>query len=190
MFAQFLTFRRSLACGAKAKRSSPPFPPSSTSSKETPSTKEQKTKQASSQIFSLQNCSVAIQDVLEPESIPLPQSELESYSSAASSMQANQPATMSDRPATATLGTADPNTTSSTGVEEPGAEGGTTASAGMGTSTDGVGTPAGTQSANGTGTSNGSGTSKQPSIATATGTGYRAQVRRRKVMQLGSMRIT
>jgi hypothetical protein len=109
--------------------------------------------------------------VLKPESIPLPQSELESYSSAASGMPANQPATISDRPTTATLGTADPNPTSSTGVEEPGAEGGTTASAGMGTATDGGGTSAGTQSGNGTGTSNGSGTSKQPSIATATGTG-------------------
>lgn len=54
----------------------------------------------------LSNCSIAIQDVYQPDSIPLPSSALASYSSAASSMAAN-PTQNSDpyAPKTVSLGT-------------------------------------------------------------------------------------
>ncbi|KAG4434776.1 hypothetical protein IFR05_009737 [Cadophora sp. M221] len=67
--------------------------------------------------FLLNNCFQAIQDVFEEESIPLAKEVLQSYSTAASSMQANSTAKNDDsvnpRPATKTPVTATPNPTAS-----------------------------------------------------------------------------
>jgi hypothetical protein len=80
----------------------------------------------------LQNCSVAIQEFFAEDSVPLPKTVLASYSSAASSMQANPQTTNTDRPATQTLGTALPS--SSTGGTAGTARASSTSRAGAGAS--------------------------------------------------------
>lgn len=101
MMAHFLTFRRGLSCGAvfsKSKRES-----------QSPAIRKREEEQAILLAdLLLNNCSVAIQDVFEEETIPLPVEVLSSYSVAASQLQATPTAEdpNNPRPATVVLGTA------------------------------------------------------------------------------------
>ncbi len=97
--------------------------------------------------------------MFDKDIIPLPPSVLESYGSAASSIQANPPPTSTNGPVTATLVTVDPSATEMATVETPCTEGGTdgdtTARAGMGNVTDVANTPAGTASTKSSGATKG-----------------------------------
>ena len=126
MFAHFLTFRRGQNCGAVFSKLSAPVIYK----------REDEEKATVLGELLLQNCSVAIDDVYEPDSIPLPEAKLESFRIAASSSQANPPATpASGRPTTAALGSATAQATISRGNSATnGPKGASATSAGKGLS--------------------------------------------------------
>jgi hypothetical protein len=116
MFSNFIKLRRNSACAsAKARRLLPPFPSDFYK-------RQEKTPEHAALLADLllNNCSVAIQDVFQKDTIPLPPSVLESVSIAAVSLKANPP-TYTDpnvqRPATMTIG---PGALAATGGPSPG----------------------------------------------------------------------
>ena len=138
MVAQFLTFRRGWKCNAKWNKRDLDSASTELSQENANILKRQ---EANAQVLAdllLQNCSVAIQDVFLEETIPLPQSVLQSYSSVASSMQANPTIVPSGvrKPATATVGSAVPVMTTAAGSQSTG--GGGNKNAGMQTNANPV----------------------------------------------------
>lgn len=101
MYAHFLTFRRGYNCGAEMKKRA-------VSNLSPAVWKREEARVNVLAELLLNNCSVAIQDVFDEETIPLPKAALSSLSSAASSLRANPTADdpNNPRPATVTLGTA------------------------------------------------------------------------------------
>lgn len=123
MYAQFLTFRLKQPCKAKLVGALP------TRDEHAALQKREVDKATILADLLLQNCSVAIQAVFQEDSIPLPKSVLQSYSSAASSMQANPTSYPpgAERPATATRQSALPtgtDTADSTAEKKPNGSGG------------------------------------------------------------------
>lgn len=113
VYAQFLTFRRKKPCNAKVDGALG----SRSTEEHVVLQKREADKATILADLLLQNCSVAIQAVFQEDSIPLPKSVLQSYSSVASSMQAHPTSYPpgADRPTTATHGSA-PASTATGGV--------------------------------------------------------------------------
>jgi hypothetical protein len=121
MFSHFLKYRQRRQCSAPQKRDVGSLPTSAEEAAVLRKRDEQGALVMADLL--LNNCSVAIQDVFEPDSIPLDQKVLESYSSQASSLRAN-PTSLPpgvERPPTLTGATAQPTETGegdSTGEED------------------------------------------------------------------------
>ena len=91
----------------------------------------------------LHNCSVAIQDVFEPDTIPLGKGDLDMYSSSASFLQAN-PTPVPDgvaKPETVSYGTSQPTATNPGGGGVGGTNGGGGGGSGSGSGSGSAGTP-------------------------------------------------